>query len=104
MYRLTKNIRLSVGNDQANIEKIKDFASWLLDIGEGKLGGPNDGETVIDIPNDILINDPDDPIGSLIEFVYPSILEKYSSTNYFQERAILAPKNEVVQEIKRPFA
>ncbi|XP_052622067.1 uncharacterized protein LOC128127551 [Lactuca sativa] len=40
-----------------------------------------------------------DPIGSLIEFLYPLILEKYSSTNYFQERAILAPKNEVVQEI-----
>ncbi|KAL7602055.1 hypothetical protein Lser_V15G21000 [Lactuca serriola] len=99
VYRLTKNMRLSVGKDQANIEKIKDFASWLLDIGEGKLGGPNDGETIIDVPDDILIKDADDPIGSLIEFVYPSILEKYSTTNYFQERAILAPKNEVVQEI-----
>ncbi|XP_023741704.1 ATP-dependent DNA helicase PIF1-like [Lactuca sativa] len=66
---------------------------------EGKLDGPNDGETIIDIPDDILINDPDDLIGSLIEFVYPSILEKYSSTNYFQEGAILAQKNEVVQEI-----
>nr|KAJ0226239.1 hypothetical protein LSAT_V11C100049790 [Lactuca sativa] len=78
----------------------RDFRQILPVVpGEGKLGGPNDGETIIDIPNDILINDPDDPIGSLIEFVYPSILEKYSSTNYFQERAILAPKNEVVQEI-----
>ncbi|XP_052627755.1 uncharacterized protein LOC111912983 [Lactuca sativa] len=92
VYRLTKNMRLTVGRDQPDIEKIRDFANWLLDIREGKLGGPNDGETIIDI----LINDPDDPIGSLIEFVYPSILEKYSSTNYFQERAILAPKNEVV--------
>ncbi|CAH1452958.1 unnamed protein product [Lactuca virosa] len=67
--------------------------------GEGKLGGPNDGETIIDIPDDILINDSHDSIGSLIEFVYPSILENYSNTNYFEERAILAPKNEVVQEI-----
>ncbi|XP_023741571.1 uncharacterized protein LOC111889660 [Lactuca sativa] len=66
---------------------------------EGKLGGINDGEMVIDTPDDILINDPHDPIGSLIDFVYPSILEKYNNTNYFQERAILAPKNEVVQEI-----
>ncbi|XP_023754072.1 uncharacterized protein LOC111902476 [Lactuca sativa] len=99
VYRLTKNMRLSVGKDQANIEKIKDLAIWLLDIGEGKLGGPNDGKTIIDILDDILINAPDDPIGSLIEFVYPLILEKYSNTNYFQERAILAPKNEVVQEI-----
>ncbi|XP_052620949.1 uncharacterized protein LOC111908283 [Lactuca sativa] len=99
VYRLTKNMRLTVGRDQADVEKIRDFANWLLDIGEGKLGGSNNSKTIIDIPNDILINDPDDPIGSLIEFVYPSILEQYNNTNYFQERAILAPKNEVVQEI-----
>ncbi|KAL7601710.1 hypothetical protein Lser_V15G22262 [Lactuca serriola] len=99
VHRLTKNMRLTVGRDQSDLGKIRDFANWLLDIGEGKLGGPNDGETIIDILDDILINDSYDPIGSLIEFVYPSILENYSDINYFQERAILAPKNEVVQEI-----
>ncbi|XP_023768389.2 uncharacterized protein LOC111916978 [Lactuca sativa] len=99
VHRLTKNMRLTVGRDQPDIGKIRDFANWLLDIGEGKLGGPNEGETIINIPDDILINDSHDPIGSLIEFVYPSILENYSDINYFQERAILAPKNEVVQEI-----
>nr|KAJ0195533.1 hypothetical protein LSAT_V11C700361030 [Lactuca sativa] len=67
--------------------------------GEGKVSGLNDGEAIIDVPDDILINDPHDPIGSLIEFVYPSILEKFNGTSYFQERAILAPKNEVVQQI-----
>ncbi|XP_052622627.1 uncharacterized protein LOC111883205 [Lactuca sativa] len=92
-------MRLTVGRDQYGIEKIRDFANWLLDIGEGKLGGPNNGETIIDIPDDILINDSHEPIGSLIKFVYPSILENYTNINYFQERAILAPKNEVVQEI-----
>ncbi|CAH1412756.1 unnamed protein product [Lactuca virosa] len=77
----------------------KTISAAIRSDGEGRLGGLNDGETIIDIPDDILINDPDDLIGSLIKFVYPSILEKYSSTDYFQERAILAPKNEVVQEI-----
>ncbi|XP_052624823.1 uncharacterized protein LOC111890019 [Lactuca sativa] len=96
VHRLTKNMRLTVGRNQSDIVKIRDFANWLLDIREGKLGGPNDGETIINIPYDILINDSLDPIGSLIEFVYPSILENYSDINYFQERAILAPKNEVV--------
>ncbi|XP_023734360.2 uncharacterized protein LOC111882234 [Lactuca sativa] len=99
IHKLTKNMRLTVGRDQSDIQKIGDFANWLLDIGEGKLGGINDGETVIDIPDDILINDAHDPIGSLIEFVYPSILDMYNNTSYFQERAIVAPKNEVVQEI-----
>ncbi|KAL7596801.1 hypothetical protein Lser_V15G30668 [Lactuca serriola] len=92
-------MRLTVRRDQSDIRKIRDFANWLLDIGKGKLVGLNDGETIIDIPDDILINDSHDPIGSLIDFVYPSILENYSNTNYFEERAILAPKNEVVQEI-----
>ncbi|XP_023751561.2 uncharacterized protein LOC111899896 [Lactuca sativa] len=99
IHKLTKNMRLTVGRDQSVVEKIRDFAEWLLDIGEGKLGGQNDGETVIDISDDILISDPNDPIGSLIEFVYPSILDNYNNTSYFQERAILAPKNEAVQEI-----
>ncbi|KAL7609638.1 uncharacterized protein LOC111912306 [Lactuca sativa] len=78
---------------------IMDFAKWLLDIGEGKLGGFNDGKAIIDIPDDLLINDPNDHIGSLIEFVYPSILEGCNIPEYFQERAILAPKNEVVGKI-----
>ncbi|XP_052622539.1 uncharacterized protein LOC111886642 [Lactuca sativa] len=67
--------------------------------GDGKVGGSKDGETIIDVLDDIFINDPHDPIGSLIEFVYPSILENFNVTGYFQERAILAPKNEVVQLI-----
>ncbi|XP_035839011.1 uncharacterized protein LOC118486575 [Helianthus annuus] len=44
-------------------------------------------------------NDTSDLISSLIDFVYPSILDNYNNNNYFSERAILAPKNEVVHEI-----
>ncbi|XP_021995374.1 ATP-dependent DNA helicase pif1-like [Helianthus annuus] len=40
-----------------------------------------------------------DPISSLIEFVYPSLIENYQSSGFYQERAILAPTNEVVDEI-----
>ncbi|KAL7606511.1 hypothetical protein Lser_V15G20604 [Lactuca serriola] len=94
---LTKNMRLSVL--ASNIQETTNFANWILDIGEGKVGGLNDGETIIDIPDDLLIVDSTDPIGSLIEFVYPSIVENAKNPIYFQERAILAPKNEVVQEI-----
>ncbi|KAL7596343.1 hypothetical protein Lser_V15G30630 [Lactuca serriola] len=99
VHKLTKNMRLTVGSDPSAIEKIRDFADWLLDIGEGNLGGPNDGEAIVDIPRDIVITNPHDPIGSLISFVYPSLLDNFNIADYFQERAILAPKNEVVQEI-----
>ncbi|KAK1407276.1 hypothetical protein QVD17_38890 [Tagetes erecta] len=96
---LTKNMRLTVGSETNNIEETKLFAQWLLDLGEGKLGGSNDGEAKLDIPEDLLITDEVDPISSLIEFVYPSILDNVNNPNFFQERTILAPTNEVVQEI-----
>ncbi|XP_076945410.1 uncharacterized protein LOC143616478 [Bidens hawaiensis] len=37
-----------------------DFAEWLLELGEGKLGGDNDGNAIIDIPDDLLISDSSD--------------------------------------------
>ncbi|XP_021985330.1 uncharacterized protein LOC110881355 [Helianthus annuus] len=98
LLRLTKNMRLTVGRSTST-EKINSFAKWLLDLGEGNVGGPNDGETTIEIPQDLLITDASDPIASLIDFVYPSILENVNNHNYFSERAILAPKNDVVHEI-----
>ncbi|XP_035835779.1 uncharacterized protein LOC110888292 [Helianthus annuus] len=99
LLRLTKNLRLTIGRSTSEIEDINNFAKWLLDLGEGNVGCPNDGEASIQIPPDLLINDTSDPISSLIDFVYPSILDNYNNHNYFSERAILAPKNEVVHEI-----
>ncbi|XP_076902001.1 uncharacterized protein LOC143556611 [Bidens hawaiensis] len=92
-------MRLTVGSKDPNIEETRLFAKWLLKTGEGKLGGINHGEVQIDIPHDILIKDSIDPTYDLIEFVYSSVLQNYKKKDFFQERAILAPKNEVVQEI-----
>ncbi|XP_076883416.1 uncharacterized protein LOC143532179 [Bidens hawaiensis] len=79
--------------------QIRMFAKWLLDIGEGNVGGNNDGEETIEILEYLLIKDSSDPISDLIEFVYPPVLDNFNDLNFFHERAILAPKNDVVQEI-----
>ncbi|XP_076905569.1 uncharacterized protein LOC143561338 [Bidens hawaiensis] len=71
----------------------------LLDIGEGNIGGPNDGVATIDIPDDLLIKDSVDPISKHFDFVYPDILQNYENQHYFHDRAILAPTNEIVDEI-----
>ncbi|XP_022024588.1 uncharacterized protein LOC110924922 [Helianthus annuus] len=92
-------MRLTAGSGMHDVEQTRMFAQWLLDLGEGKLGGSNDGDAIIDIPDDLLIIDSADPISSLIEFVYPSLLENYQSSGFYQKRAILAPTNEVVDEI-----
>ncbi|XP_076885333.1 uncharacterized protein LOC143534816 [Bidens hawaiensis] len=80
-------------------EETKKFSQWLLDIGEGKVGGPNDGTTKIEIPTDLLIEKCNDPVTKLIQFVYPDILNNKEDPNYFQQGALLAPTNEVVHEI-----
>nr|KAJ0214502.1 hypothetical protein LSAT_V11C400174020 [Lactuca sativa] len=97
--QILPNMRLTVGKDPSEIQQTRLFANWLLDIGEGNAGGSNDGDAVIRIPEDLLITQSSDPIGSLIEFVYPSLLDNLNDPKYFEERSILAPKNEVVQEI-----
>ncbi|XP_021986748.1 uncharacterized protein LOC110883253 [Helianthus annuus] len=55
VFTLTKNMRLTVGANTSDIDEIKAFADWLLDLGEGKIGDSDDCEVVIDIPEDLLI-------------------------------------------------
>ncbi|KAK9074699.1 hypothetical protein SSX86_003017 [Deinandra increscens subsp. villosa] len=99
VLKLTKNMRLTQGNKSSDVQSIKLFAEWLLQLGEGRLGGQNDGRAIITIPDDLLIQDSADPLQDLIEFVYPSILQNFNDPTYWKERAILAPTNEVVHDI-----
>ncbi|KAK9049910.1 hypothetical protein SSX86_031120 [Deinandra increscens subsp. villosa] len=99
VLKLTKNMRLTQGNQLSDVESIKTFAEWLLQLGEGLLGGENDGHANIKIPDDLLIHDSVDPLEDLIQFVYPSMLENFKNPAYWKERAILAPTNEIVYEI-----
>ncbi|XP_035832573.1 ATP-dependent DNA helicase PIF1-like [Helianthus annuus] len=99
VLKLTKNLRLSTSNDPSEIQKTTIFANWLLDIGEGNVGGMNNGDANLQIPEDLLIKHSSDPISELIEFVYPSLIYHFNEQNYFHQRAILAPTNDVVQEI-----
>lgn len=87
------------GSDKCNIQKIKDFGDWILKMGDGCLGGANDGEATVDIPDDLLITDNVNPFPSLVEFVYPSFLNNLQDSSFFQERAILAPTHEAVEVI-----
>lgn len=99
VLRLSTNMRLTVGCRPEDVDEIKDFAEWILKLGDGKLGKPNDGEVDIDIPDEMLIKESSDPEGSIIDFTYPKILDNLDDNKYFTEKAILAPTNEVVDSI-----
>ena len=52
-----------------------------------------------DLPVDILIRGSIDPIADIVDDTYPSLFDHVGDGAYFQDRAILAPTNDVVQEI-----
>ncbi|XP_035834244.1 ATP-dependent DNA helicase PIF1-like [Helianthus annuus] len=99
LLKLTENMRLKMGTKSSNFNETKEFAEWILRLGNGLLDGPNDGEVEIEIPDDLLILDAVNPISSLIAFTYPDMQKFLCNSNYFQQRAILAPTNEVVDSI-----
>ncbi|XP_022014481.1 uncharacterized protein LOC110913979 [Helianthus annuus] len=99
VLKLTENMRLKVGTKPSNLQETKDFAEWILKLGDGLLGDQNDEEEEIEIPDDLLIKDEVNPIASLISFTYSEIDKFLGDLNYFQQRAILAPTNEVVDSI-----
>ena len=101
VMKLTVNMRLTVGSSSDDVNEIKEFADWILDIGNGKVGGKNDGEATVVFPDDMLIPDSEDHVGSIIRDTYPNLRQNLWNNAYFQERAILAPTHEMVDSINK---
>lgn len=100
---LHQNMRLESFAAEPNLHlKIKAFAQWVLDIGDGNVesislpGYPD--STWIKIPEDMLI---DERLGlkGLIDSTYPDLESSYTDFEYLQGRAILAPRNKDVDQI-----
>ncbi|XP_075521381.1 uncharacterized protein LOC142554603 [Primulina tabacum] len=99
VLRLTKNMRLqNLGSDQEYAE-MKKLSDWIANLGDGKIGEANDGYATIDIPDEILLKDYNDPIATIVESTYPLFQNNVNDATYFQQRAILAPTLDVVQSV-----
>ncbi|XP_065631609.1 uncharacterized protein LOC112014932 [Quercus suber] len=87
-------------NNMSGIEtsSIKDFSEWILKIGNGELG-EGDGDHNISIPSDLIIQPSENPLQDIIDNTYLVLENKYTDPSYLQDRAILAPTNEVVEEL-----
>ncbi|XP_054817030.1 uncharacterized protein LOC129316651 [Prosopis cineraria] len=99
IYKLMKNMRLTSSSSSSDREKIEKFSQWLLDIGDGRVGESNDGIVDIEIPSEILITSYKDPLVAIVSSTYPDLLDNLSNTAYFNDRAILAPTLECVNQI-----
>jgi len=96
---LTTNMRLLHGCSEHELRERKEFSEWVLGIGDGSIGEDNDINIMLKIPDDLLLQSSGDHIASMVEYVYPSLLDNMNDTSFFKDRAILTPKNLTVDEI-----
>ncbi len=54
---------------------------------------------MIDIPEDILLENVQDPIASIVHSTYPNLIGEVSDGSFFYDRAVLAPTNEIVGRV-----
>nr|GFC00806.1 ATP-dependent DNA helicase PIF1-like [Tanacetum cinerariifolium] len=92
-------MRLGSGSTESEKKEIQEFTDWILEIGNGKVGGANDGESTIVFPDNMLIPETDDDVGAIIDDTYPNLLQNLWNPSFFQEKAILAPTHEMVDII-----
>ena len=81
--------------------EVKEFADWILKIGDGESNMNDDGEMDIEVPRDLLITDPVEPFIQLIDFVYPDLALNLPDPNFLEQRAILAPTGESVEKVNQ---
>ncbi|XP_016171553.1 ATP-dependent DNA helicase PIF1-like [Arachis ipaensis] len=96
---LTENMRLTMGTNVSEVSMIKEFADWLLKIGDVLVRDSTEGESEVEIPKEMLIHDSAEAFRELVIFVYPKLLNNINRMEYFKERSILAPTLEVVNEV-----
>ncbi|XP_045829948.1 uncharacterized protein LOC123921446 isoform X3 [Trifolium pratense] len=99
VLKLSKNMRLQSSSDMNEMKSLTDFAKWNLDIGDGKIGVDDDGQYLIEIPDDLCIKGSGDHVRDIVDAVYPELLENISNDDFFQDRAILTPTLELVEKV-----
>ncbi|XP_047964804.1 uncharacterized protein LOC125209244 [Salvia hispanica] len=101
VLRLTKNMRLLNVENVDEASELKEFFSWVASIGDGVIGGPNDGEVAIQLPIDIVLPNSGDPLRTIVSNIYPSYMNPEELISCLHGRAILAPTLEVVDEVNQ---
>jgi len=79
--------------------EIKEFADWILHIGDGDMELNELGQGSIEIPEEILILDVEQPLLHLVDFVYPSYINNVTCDGSFDDGAILCPTIECVDQV-----
>ena len=76
------------------MDETKAFDEWIVKIGDGNIGDPNDGEAKIEFSEDVVVRSIGDHIHSIVSIIYLSFENHLDDQSYFQDKAILVPTNE----------
>nr|GEV56403.1 DNA helicase [Tanacetum cinerariifolium] len=104
VYVLHQNMLLSLpGITETEIQRFTRFSSWLLDIGDGNIGTPNEidseNSSTINIPDELCIPYNDNAIHQLINFIYNDETFETPVAEDLQKKVIVFPKNEIADTI-----
>jgi len=99
VLKLTKNMRLIGDGTSDSANEIRDFAKWILKIGNGDMVADEDVESIIDIPEDLCIPLCNNPIQALVDFVYPGIVNNIDNRRIFEEKTILAHTLDSMEQV-----
>ncbi|XP_016167920.1 uncharacterized protein LOC107610376 [Arachis ipaensis] len=99
VLHLMKNMRLTMGLKQSTPQELRSFSDWILQIGEGRCRTVVNDKLFVDIPSDIIIPILENPVEDIVNTIYPNLVQNFRDPSFFQDRAILAPTIDNVEEI-----
>lgn len=91
IFRLQTNMRVQQANNTHNSEQLREFAEYLLRIGENREQIASGTEDRIKLRNSMLM--PGYNLLTLIDTLYGDMLSTTPSREFLMARAILTPKN-----------
>jgi ATP-dependent DNA helicase PIF1 len=91
IMKLLTNMRLQQTSNLSENLKQKEFAEFLLEIGNGTYTIDPDTENTVTLPSNMVITK--GTLTDMINFVYPNLAENCGNADYMVSKAILTPKN-----------
>ncbi|XP_019167570.1 PREDICTED: uncharacterized protein LOC109163271 [Ipomoea nil] len=99
VLRLTQNLRLSSVPNGGNRQALQEFADWIANVGDGKLGGRNDGYVEVEIPKHMLLSSGADDIKTIVHSTFSMFANGNPDPEHMLGCAILAPTLDVVNAV-----
>nr|XP_017228440.1 PREDICTED: ATP-dependent DNA helicase PIF1-like [Daucus carota subsp. sativus] len=104
VFKLYQNMRLNKGTNEEEVQNLRDFAKWVLHVGDGKIKPPTAGDREYH-DDDICISEHfcnlenSNSVDEMIDSTFPDFLKNFKDPEYLSERAILTPTNQIVGHV-----